>query len=70
MEDTLAPIEIALRVLKAINHRRQPDPADVESLYYLAPLLSDVPVDELACDVIQQALQHREFTCRVAAFSR
>jgi hypothetical protein len=45
----------ALRVLSAIVNEREPDPDDVEELRRFAPLLADAPLDELACDVIQQA---------------
>jgi hypothetical protein len=53
-------MEAALRVLMTINQKRHPNPADVEELRRLAPLLADLPADELACDVIKQALYRRE----------
>ena len=53
-------LKTALRVLAAITDGgRQPDPADVEQLRRLAPLMADTPLDELAADVIQQALRRR-----------
>lgn len=61
----MTAIEIALLVLKAINEKRYPDPADAESLRRLEPMLSHVPLDELACDVIQQALARRKPSCRM-----
>jgi hypothetical protein len=64
MEDRLTAIEIALLVLKAINEKRHPDPVDAESLRRLEPMSSHVPLDELACDVIQQALARRKLPCR------
>ena len=52
-------MKTALRVLTAITERRAPDTTDVEELRRYAPLLGDAPLDELACDVIQQALKRR-----------
>jgi hypothetical protein len=49
----------ALRVLKAITEKREPDSTDVDELRHLAPLPADTPIDELACEVIQQALKRR-----------
>jgi hypothetical protein len=45
----------ALRVLSAIVNQRDPNPADVEELRRLPPSRAEAPLDELACDVIQQA---------------
>ena len=59
MEKSLDAMQTALRVLSALTEKRRPDPADVEQLRNFAPLLADGPLDELACDVIQQALSHR-----------
>ncbi len=56
MDAELAAVEVALRVLTAINEGRIADDADVEKLRRLAPSLADLPLDELACDVIKQAL--------------
>jgi hypothetical protein len=50
---------LALRVLTAINERKNPDPTDVEKLRKLAPEGANRPVDELACEVIQLALKKR-----------
>ena len=52
-------METALRVLAAINERHDPAPADAEELRRLAPGLTEEPLDELACDIIQQALIQR-----------
>jgi hypothetical protein len=50
----------ALRVLTAITEKRQPDQGDVEVLYGLAgPLPGGIGLDELACEVIQKALNRR-----------
>lgn len=60
MENPTEALKIALRVLAAItDDDRQPDPADIEELKRLAPLMGDTPLDELASDVIQQALRRR-----------
>jgi hypothetical protein len=53
------PMRTALRVLSAVLEGHPPPPSDVESLHKFAPLLKDGPVDELACDVIQQAMKRR-----------
>lgn len=55
----MAAMTVALRVLAAITYKHEPDPADVAELKRLAPLLADTPPDELACDVIQQAIRRR-----------
>ena len=59
MELTLDALKTALRVLNAISERQPPNPFDVASLKGFAPLLAEAPLDELACDVIQQALRRR-----------
>jgi hypothetical protein len=60
MENSLAAMKTAMRVLAAVNEKRDPDAADLDELRRLAPLLAALPPDELACDVIKQALQRRE----------
>ena len=57
--DTIEAMKIALRVLTALGEHRHPDAADVKALKAYAPLLADAPLDELACDVVQQALKRR-----------
>jgi hypothetical protein len=59
MQQSLAAMNVALRVLTALTEKRHPDPADVEELRRLAPLHADCPLDELACDVIQEAIRRR-----------
>ncbi len=49
----------ALRVLTALTERRSPDRGDVEALRSYAPPLKQLAPDELACEVIQQALLGR-----------
>jgi hypothetical protein len=59
MQASLDAMKIALRVLQAISEKHMPDPAVVDSLRNLAPFRTDQPIDELACDVIKQALMTR-----------
>jgi hypothetical protein len=54
MEARLAAVTVALRVLNAINQKRQPDKSDVEQLRQLSQLPAQAPIDEIACDVVQQ----------------
>ena len=60
-------MKTAMRVLAAINEKREPDAADLAELRSLAPLLANLPPDELACDVIKQALQRRDAARRALA---
>ena len=56
-----------MRVLSAITARKEPLPSDVEELRRLDPLMRDMDLDELACDVIQQAVKRRaEIRARLA----
>jgi len=59
MQDSVTAMRIALRVLTAIADRKAPNNADVEELRKMAPQTGDAPLDDLACDVIQQALKRR-----------
>jgi len=60
MQAGLDAMKTALRVLTAITEKRQPDPADVTLLRsYAGPQAKDVPLDEFACAIIQQALERR-----------
>jgi DNA-binding NarL/FixJ family response regulator len=52
-------MKIALRVLTAITEKRNPDPDDLQELHRLAPLQPGASPDELACEVIQQAIKRR-----------
>jgi hypothetical protein len=55
-------MQTALRVLTALTEKRKPDPADLEMLGAYAPLLASIDPDELACEVLQQALKRRAQT--------
>jgi hypothetical protein len=59
VQESIEALKTALRVLTAISERTNPEPADIETLKSYAPLLADAPDDELACDVIQQAIRRR-----------
>jgi hypothetical protein len=60
MQRSLDAMKVALRVLTAIDGHRDPNPNDVAELKNLEPLLADTaPPDELACEVIRQALKRR-----------
>jgi len=48
--------ESALRLLCAIIDHREPSPADVQELRLLNPR-RDAPLDEIACEVVAQALK-------------
>ena len=60
MEQSLNALKVASRVLIALGEHRAPDPLDVGELRRLNPLMNDMPIDDLACDVIRQALRRRE----------
>jgi hypothetical protein len=60
MQQSFDAMTTALRVLTAITERRQPDQGDVHVLYGLAgPQREGIGLDELACEVIQRALNRR-----------
>src|SRR5690242_4203566 len=50
---------VALQVLAAINERKAANDADLEELRSYAPSLARLPSDELACEVIREALKVR-----------
>jgi hypothetical protein len=60
MQLTVNAMKTALRVLNALAVKCEADPADVHELRRLAPLLADSPLDELARDVIRQAMMRRD----------
>jgi hypothetical protein len=59
MERSLEAMTVAVRVLGALNEKRRPDRADLDLLRHFAPLSAHLPPDELACEVIQQAVKQR-----------
>ena len=59
MQRGIEEMEIALRVLKPLTERTQPAPGGVEALLRVAPQVENSGLDELICDVIQQALKRR-----------
>jgi hypothetical protein len=59
MQQSLEAMQLALRVLTALTEKRYPDPEDLAHLRQLAPDAAAKKPDELACEVIQNALKHR-----------
>jgi hypothetical protein len=60
MQDSLDAMKLALRVLTALTEHRHLEVDEVATLRALAgPKLQSMPLDELACEVIQAALKHR-----------
>jgi hypothetical protein len=60
MQHSFDAMTTALRVLTALTEKRHPDQADVDALRSLAgPLPDGMGLDELACEVIQKALNRR-----------
>jgi hypothetical protein len=59
MKGTNEALKIAVRVLGALSDHVSPEPTDIAALKGFAPLLAAAPVDELACEVIQQSLRRR-----------
>ena len=57
---TTKKTEVALRVLTAINFKKEPDPKDVTLLRAYCPEGRDLDTDEMACIAIQQALNGRK----------
>jgi len=50
---------VAVQVLAAIIEDHTPDSQDVEELRRFAPLLADLPIDELARNVVNAELKRR-----------
>jgi hypothetical protein len=50
-------IEVALRVLCAISHRRLPDPNDERKLKQLLPDFPEFSTDELACEIVNRSVE-------------
>jgi hypothetical protein len=57
MQESLRAMKIALRVLGTLMEKRSPEQSDVAVLRELAPSLADAAEDELARDVIRQAVR-------------
>jgi len=54
--DYIAALKTGMRVLTAISDRVNPAPADLEELLRFTPECSALPIDELACEVVQRAI--------------
>jgi len=52
-------IERAVRVLTALTENRFPDPDDVAELRRLVPEAAGKTIEEIVCDVIQNAVKER-----------
>jgi hypothetical protein len=59
MQQGLEAMTTAVRVLSAMAAGQEPALHDVWELRRLAPHSAAAPLDELACEVIQQALKRR-----------
>jgi hypothetical protein len=59
MQSNFDAMMIAVRVLTALNEKRPPDPDDLDYLRRLAPVSAHLPPDEMACEVIKQAVRRR-----------
>jgi hypothetical protein len=58
MEQRGVALTLALRVLTAINEKRHPDQAEVELLREFSKLPAHTAIDQIACQLIEQAIQH------------
>jgi hypothetical protein len=59
MQRSVHDMEVALRVLSALTCRQKPDLQDVEELHRIISAAGYDSLDEIACAVIEQALEHR-----------
>ena len=59
MQRGVQEIQVALRVLSALTYRETPDQQDVEELHRTLSAGNYDSLDEMACAVIEQALEHR-----------
>jgi hypothetical protein len=59
MDESLAAIEVALRVLGAVMEHSQPDASDVQQLRRLTPAEDYLSLDDMACAVIFETLKRR-----------
>jgi hypothetical protein len=57
MEQRDVALALALRVLTAINEKRYPDEADVDKLREFSNLPAHTAIDQMACQLIEQAIQ-------------
>ena len=53
-------IQTALRVLSAVCSHKIPDRHDTEELKRIAPVYANLPIDELACKVINATLEEKK----------
>jgi len=62
MQQSVAELRVALRVLDAMNIGEQPNPQDVKELHRIAPPDVYESLDDIACIVIWRALDQLEQT--------
>lgn len=68
MDPNKAAMKAALRVLTALTEKQAPATQDVSELQAYVPQNSAaLPLDELACEAIQQALRNRAETRHATA---
>ena len=53
-------IQTALRVLSAVCEHKNPDQKDTEELQRLTPVYANLPIDELACKVINAMIEEQK----------
>jgi len=56
MQESLAAMQTAIRVLAAITERRHPNPADLDQLRQFKANAESMSPDELACEVIREGI--------------
>ena len=60
MQQSLAAMQTALRVLVGVNAKQHPDRVDIEALCaYAGPQPDGMGLDEFGCEVVQKAVKRR-----------
>ena len=59
MQRSVQEMQVALRVLSGLTYGQQPDQQDLEELHRIIPAAGYDSLDEMACAVIEQAIEHR-----------
>jgi hypothetical protein len=58
-KESIEVMKLALRVLTATTEKTKPSTEDLQGLLSFAPDLTNLPPDELACEVIQRAMKRQ-----------
>jgi hypothetical protein len=66
MRQSVEAMNVALRVLGAITAGCQPDWGDIQELHRLAPSNGDMPLDQVACLVVEKYLKHYRIKREIA----